>query len=143
MKNKFFSSLAFDKLNKLKGGEYLTSAGNLRIIPQLTGFDSGLVAKDKRRFPIDFNILDSKETDFSIEIPPAFSVKYMPENVDEDSPWLKFSVQYRQEGNKIYFLQKAELKDTKVSEADYLKFKNFFETLAKKIKQRIVLERKN
>ena len=61
----------------------------------------------------------------------------------EQDLWLKFSVQYRQEGNKIYFLQKAELKDTKVSEADYLKFKNFFETLAKKIKQRIVLERKN
>jgi transglutaminase-like putative cysteine protease len=127
---------------KFKGGEYLTSAGNLRIIPQLTGLDSGLVAKDKRRFPIDFNIPDSKETDFSIEIPPGFSVKYMPENVDEDSPWLKFNVQYRQEGNKIYFLQKAQLNDTKVSEADYPEFKKFFEALAKKIKQRIVLERK-
>ncbi len=128
---------------KFKGGEYLTSAGNLRIIPQLTGLDSGLVAKDKCRYPIDFNILDSKETDFSIELPPDFSVKYMPENVNEDSRWLKFSVQYRQEGRKIYFLQRAELKDTEVSEADYPKFKNFFEALAKKIKQRIVLERKN
>ena len=127
---------------QFKGKEYFTAAGRLRIIPQLASIDSGLVAKDKRRFPIDFNILESKETDFSIEIPQGFTVKYMPENVDEDSPWLKFNAGYRQEGNKIYFIQKTELKNTMVSEAEYPAFKNFFEGLAKKVKQRIVLERR-
>ncbi|MFA5156532.1 MAG: DUF3857 domain-containing protein [Candidatus Omnitrophota bacterium] len=124
-----------------KGKEYLTVAGKLMILPQLTGIDSGIVAKDSRRFPIDFNVLESKETDFSIALPDGFKVKYMPESVSEDSPWLKFSAAYRQDGKNIYFLQRMEMKNTLVTETEYPAFKNFIERLAKKIKQRIVLER--
>lgn len=127
---------------EFKGGEYLTVAGALRIIPQLTGIDSGLVAKDSRRFPIDFNILESKETDFSIQIPDGFNIKYLPESVNEDSPWLKFSAGYKHDADKIYFSQKLELKKPVIPEKEYPEFKKFFEGLAKKIKQRIILEKK-
>lgn len=126
---------------EFQGREYLNSAGALRIIPQLAAVDNSLVAKEKRDFPIDFTILDSKETVFSIELADNFAVKYIPDNVSEDSKWLKFDARYRKEDNVIYFEQNVELKVNAVPREEYVDFKNFFEGLAKKVKQRIVLEK--
>ncbi|OGX15084.1 MAG: hypothetical protein A2166_06625 [Omnitrophica WOR_2 bacterium RBG_13_41_10] len=124
------------------GPEYFTSAGNLRILPQLASLDASLVAKDKRSYPIDFDILDTKEAIFQIDMPRNFMIKYMPDNIKEDSPWLDFSVEYKKESGKIYFKQKAQLKRAVVLEDEYAAFKNFYEGLAKKIKQRIILEKR-
>lgn len=126
-----------------KGPEYFTSAGKLRLMPQLTGLDTSLVAKDKRKYAIDFATLDSKETYLELVIPDNFIIKYMPDNVTVDSPWLKFTVQYSQEDNRISFRQNIESKQTLVLEDEYPEFKIFFTGLAKQIKQRIVLERKD
>ena len=124
-----------------KGPEYFTIAGLMRIMPQLAGLDTSLVAKDKRKYAIDFGILDSKETIFEVEIPRNFAIKYIPESINEDSPWLKFKVEYNRKDNKIIFRQKIEAKKYIVPEEDYPIFKAFFESLAKKLKQRIVLEK--
>jgi tetratricopeptide (TPR) repeat protein len=124
-----------------QGPEYFTLAGNLRIMPQLTLLDTSLVAKDKRRYPLDFGVLDTKETIFEIEIPGNLVVKYLPDSVTEDSSWLKLMVEYKRRNNKIYFRQEAQIKKNTVSQAEYSDFKKFFEGLARKIKQRIVVER--
>jgi hypothetical protein len=123
------------------GPEYFTPAGNLRIMPQLTSLDTSLVAKDKRKYAIDFVFLDTKETYFEIEIPQNFMLKYMPDSLTRDSPWIKFAVEYSHKDNKIFFEQKIQIKKNIVSESEYPDFKNFFEGLAKSIKQRVVLER--
>ncbi len=126
---------------KFNGKEYFTNAGPLRIMPQLAGLDTALVAKNKRNYPIDFNILETKETVFNIVIPENFAVQYMPESVLEDSRWMKFTVEYKNQGSKIFFTQKAELKKSMVLEEEYQDFKNFYEGVAKKMKQRIILEK--
>ncbi len=126
---------------KFSGKEYFTTAGALRIMPQLAGIDTALVAKNKRNYPIDFNILDTKETVFNIVIPEKFVVKYLPESVIEDSRWMKFTGEYKCLGNNIFFTQKSELKKSMVLEDEYQEFKNFYEGLAKKLKQRIILEK--
>lgn len=123
------------------GPEYFTLAGNLRILPQLTSIDTSIVAKDKRKFSIDFGVLDSKETIFEVAIPQNFVLKYIPESFTEENPWLKFSVQYSYKANKLFFQQFTELKKNIVEVEDYLKFKACFENLAKKIKQRVILEK--
>jgi hypothetical protein len=125
-----------------QGFEYFTDAGQLRLLPQLAGLDHSLAAKDARKYPLDFGILDSKETTIEIEIPAGFVVKYMPESISQDSPWLKYSVEYRSAGRgKILFREKVELKQNIISREDYLLFKVFYEKLVKEIKQRIVVER--
>lgn len=124
-----------------RGPEYFVKAGRLRIMPQLTGIDTSTVAKDKRQYPIDFGILDSKELIFEIEFSPNFVIKYMPDTVIEDNPWFKFIAEYKYSPNKIYFRQNSEVKKNSVSETEYPDFKKSFEELAKRIKQRIVLER--
>jgi hypothetical protein len=127
----------------LKGPEYFTAAGNLRIMPQLTGQDTAIVAKDKRKYPIDFGILESEETNLEIELPTNFAIKYMPESISVDSPWLRFVAEYNHKANIIYFKQKTNLKKLIVSQSEYPDFKKFLEGLAKRIKQRIILEKIN
>jgi hypothetical protein len=123
-----------------QGPEYLTLAGPLRIMPQLSGLDTSLVAKDKRKYPLDFNILDTKETLYEMEIPKSFAVKYLPDNVSRNNQWMGFTVEYNRKDNKIIFRQKIELRKKEVSLSEYPDFKKFFEDIAKQVKQRVVLE---
>ncbi|TRZ49008.1 DUF3857 domain-containing protein [bacterium] len=125
-----------------QGPEYFTSAGFLRIMPQLSFLDTSLVAKDRRNYPIDFNILESKETILEVAIPDNFKLKYIPQSIAQDNPWFKFSVEYSLKGSTIYFRQNTQLKKTQVTEAEYGEFKKLFEGLAKKVKQRVILEKK-
>ncbi|MBU2035552.1 MAG: DUF3857 domain-containing protein [Candidatus Omnitrophota bacterium] len=124
-----------------QGPEYFTSAGMLRIMPQLISLDTSLTAKETRRYPIDFEILDTKEVKIEIELPSQFKVKYLPEGISEDFPWFKFNVEYKYKNNKIYFHQVIESKKSIISENEYPDFKVFFERLAKKAKQRVILEK--
>ena len=124
------------------GPEYFTSAGSSEIMPQLASLDAGLVARETRKYPMDFGLLYIKETIFEIEIPAGFVVKYIPVDVDEESPWLDLKVSYTSSANRITMEQVSEMKKNLVSQEEYPGFKAFFEGLAKKLKQRIILERK-
>jgi hypothetical protein len=124
-----------------KGPEYFTVAGNLWIMPQLASLDASIAAQDKRKYPIDFAMLDTIETISEITIPPQLAIRYLPASVSEESAWLKFNVEYNHKGNKIYFKQTRQLKNNRILEEEYPAFKNFLENLAKRVKQRIVLER--
>jgi tetratricopeptide (TPR) repeat protein len=126
---------------KFHGPEFLIIGGKLRIMPQLASFDSTLVAKDKRRYPIDLGVLDTKETELNLELPANFVIKYMPQDLSEDSPWMKFAVSYKYRGNQLTLTQRLELKQNEVAQIQYADFKSFCEGLARKIKQRVVLER--
>lgn len=123
------------------GPEYFTVAGNLRIMPQLSSVDVSVVAKNKRQYPIDFGILDMQQVILEIEIPDNFVIRYIPPVVNEDSPWFNFRAEYSVKAKRLIFKQKQELKKNTVKEEEYPQFKTFFENLAKKIKQRVVLEK--
>ncbi|MGA2775576.1 MAG: DUF3857 domain-containing protein [Candidatus Omnitrophota bacterium] len=123
------------------GPEYFTSAGSLKLLPQLSGIDTSLVASDKRKYTIDFGLLDRKEYLLEIDIPQGYSVKYMPESIKRDSPWMNFKVEYIAKDNKIIFKQNSELKKNIIQNSDYATFKDFYEELGRILKQRIVLER--
>jgi tetratricopeptide (TPR) repeat protein len=136
-----------DDLNQLlalrytfQGPEYFTTAGRLRLMPQLTEADASVVAKDTRKYPIDFGVLDTKETIIEVAIPATLKVQYIPEDVAIDSPWVRFDVRYTRKGNTLYFDQKIEVKTNNVPVQEYGRFKSLYEDLAKKIKQRVVLE---
>jgi hypothetical protein len=101
------------------------------------------VAKSSRRYPIDLELLDSRQTEINLQLPPDFMVKYMPQDIAEDSPWLKFSCQYQRKGDKLFFRQESLAKKNRVAQAEYAAYKDFLERLAKKIKQRLVLERRH
>ena len=124
-----------------EGPEYFSQAGTLRIMPQLGGADTSLVAKDTRKYPIDLKILDLSQAVFEIGIPDNFVIKYMPAPVKEENPWFGFSAEYLKKDNAIYFSQSLTIKKAVISEEEYPEFKKLYESLAKKIKQRVVLEK--
>ena len=125
-----------------QGPEYFIRAGKLRITPQLAELDASIIAKEQRKNPIDFGFLDSKENVLVLEIPADFVVKYIPQRINQDSPWLTFAAEYSLGDNKINFRQKTQLKKVVVQEEEYADFKKFFKNLARQTKQRIILERK-
>jgi len=126
---------------EFSGNDYMTAAGKLRILPQLANIDNSIVAKDSRTYPLDFGILDKKEMQYSIDIGKNFVVKYLPQNITQDSPWFKFDIEYKTLGKKVILSQRSELKKKNISQSEYPEFKKFFQGLAKKVKQRIVLEK--
>ena len=123
------------------GPEYLTPAGSLRIMPQLASLDISAVALEKRKYPIYFDVLDTYELVYEFEIPSNFRVKYLPQAAKEENGWQAISVEYAQKNNKIIFKQKIETRKNFIPEGEYQAFKNFYEVIAKKIKQRVVLEK--
>ncbi|MCM8801589.1 MAG: DUF3858 domain-containing protein, partial [Candidatus Omnitrophica bacterium] len=124
-----------------KGPEYFIPAGNLRIFPQLVSWDSSVVAKERRRYDIDFGYLYTQKVYYEIEIPAGFLIKYIPDNLTEDNPWFKFNVEYNYHDRKIYLVQSMQLKKDRVLKEEYPNFKPCFENLAKKVKQRIILQK--
>jgi hypothetical protein len=127
---------------RFTGPEYLINGGSLRIMPQVGSLDTSLVAKDSRRYPIDFGFLDTKTLELNLRLPENFMIKYMPEDINRDSPWMRFEASYRTDGKRLVFKQNIELKKTEVAQKDYPAFKAFYENLAKSLKQRAVFERK-
>jgi hypothetical protein len=84
-----------------------------------------------------------EEIYFEISFPSVFKIKYLPENTHVDSPWLELSNNYSLKGNTVYFSQKKTLKKKIIEASEYISFKKFYQDVLRKIKQRIVLERKS
>ncbi|MFH0855630.1 MAG: DUF3857 domain-containing protein [Candidatus Omnitrophota bacterium] len=129
--------LAYD----FSGNEFFTVSGRLRILPQLASVNTSLASKPKRKYPLDLGFLDTKEEYLDIELPDGFAIKGMPDNLSEDSPWLKLEVEYRHKGNTISFRQKTETKKKIIPQNEYAHFKAFLEKLAQDLKQRVILEK--
>jgi transglutaminase-like putative cysteine protease len=124
-----------------QGPEYFTNAGNLRIMPQLASIDISITAKESRKYPIDFGLLDKRESYLEITLPKNFVVKYIPDNIKYDSPWFSFIQEYSYKDNKISFKQVNYGKKEIVTIGEYAKFKSIMEKLARSVKQRVVLEK--
>ena len=122
------------------GPEFLTAAGNLRVLPQLARIDTTVTAKEKRRFAIDYGVLSTHKEIIEIELPPQFKVRYLPDSITDDNPWFKFTVAYIQKNNTIIYKEEMLAKRDRVELKDYPVFKQLLESLAKRVKQRIILE---
>lgn len=126
---------------RFSGPEFFVTGGPLRIMPQLGSLDASLVAKDKRAYPLEFGYLDTRETEYRIALPAGYSTRYIPETFLEDSPWMKMSGVYERKPHEIVFRQRIETKKVAVSREEYGRFKAFYETLLRRLKQRIILEK--
>ncbi|MCU0666334.1 MAG: DUF3857 domain-containing protein [Candidatus Omnitrophica bacterium] len=124
-----------------RGSEYLTLAGDMRILPQFASVDVSIVAQEKRMFDIQIGFLSQEDVELEVDIPKGFVVKYMPDCIKKESPWFDLDVQYKIQSNRIYFKQSSIVKQRKISQGQYGQFKKFIQDLAQAIKQRIVLEK--
>jgi hypothetical protein len=123
-----------------KGPQYWTTAGDLRILPQLANLDTSFLIKEKRRYPIEFISANIRQRNLEIVLPQNFRMKYLPANVQDERPEFEFKAQYDFKNNTIYFKENKATVHKSIDVADYIGAKKFYENLARRIKQRVVLE---
>jgi len=126
---------------KFKGNDYFSIAGDIYILPQLSTVNTSLTAKESRRYPIDFDVLDNLEKEVQIKIQDNLKIRFMPASIEKDSPWMKVKMEYSFDKGTLYFKETKELKTISIPTSEYAGFKNFMQDLAKFCKQRVVLEK--
>lgn len=122
------------------GQQFVTRAGNLRILPQLAFLDTSSVARKARRYPLDLGPLHTSKSEVKLILPAGFKIKYLPESSVHNSPWMDVEVDYRVESNIFYFRQLSRLKLRNVAVSDYEEFKSFIENVSTQIGERVVFE---
>jgi len=123
------------------GPEFLTKAGEARVIPQLGEIDLSVVAKDFREYPIDFASLSKNDSQMIFELPRNLRVKFLPQTIKFNTKWMSFSNSYTLRDSKIIFSQTSKIKQKVILKKDYKFFKAALEALSRKIRQCVVLEK--
>lgn len=124
------------------GPEFMIPAGPLRILPGFAGIDMSAVAKAARTYPIFYPVLDQKDVETAISLPPGYAVRYLPKPVHEENEWISYSARYDTQGQKLVFRQSSVLRRRTITQEEYPAYKSFIEQMGLRVKQRVVLERK-
>ncbi len=124
------------------GAHYLIKSGPARILPAFSQINTAIVAKDNRRYPIDLGLPYKKELIFKIELPQDYKIKYIPDSITYENEWMYFDNGYEVKSQELYFHETQINKKSVVETVKYNEFKNGLEELAKKIDQRVILEKR-
>ena len=124
---------------EFKGPKFLTKAGEDRLVPQLGGFSTSLVSRDKRSYPIDFRTLDEFDVMVKIKLAENLTVKYLPPPIIKDTPWFNYFNKYSFSQRVIYFEESLIYKRTLVIPEEYEEYKKICEDLARQADKQVVL----
>lgn len=124
---------------EFEGPKFLTEAGEDRLVPQLGGFSTSLVSRDKRSYPIDFRTLDEFDIMVKIKLAENLTVKYLPPPIIKDTPWFTYLNKYSFSQGVIYFEESLIHKRTLVIPEEYEEYKNICEELARQADKQVVL----
>lgn len=127
---------------EFKSPEYLTKADKTRLLPQFGGIGIGSVVKENRDYPIEYPTLLETTTAIEVALPQNLTLKYLPQDLRIDSKWFEFENIYKKMDETITFYQLYRLKKKFIAQEDYKEYKDLVEDIARKINQRIVLEKK-
>ncbi|MDD5618558.1 MAG: DUF3858 domain-containing protein, partial [Candidatus Omnitrophica bacterium] len=122
--------------------EFLTRAGKSRLVPQLGDIGISSVIKEERDYPLEYSIGGETTRKVVIEIPPDFSVKYLPQDIKVNSPWIDFENIYTKNNSTVSFYERYRLKKTIIAKDEYKQYKDLLEDIARKTNQNIILEEK-
>lgn len=126
---------------EFEGPKFLSEAGEDRLVPQLGGFSTSLVSRDKRSYPIDFRTLDEFDIMVTIKLPENLTIKYLPPPVIKDTPWFTYLNKYNFSQGIIFFEESLVHKRVLVTPEDYEEYKRICEDLARQTDKQAVLER--
>ena len=124
---------------EFEGPEFLTKAGEDRLVPQLGSFSTSLVSRDKRSYPIDFSTLDEFDVIVKIKLVENLTVKYLPPPIIKNTPWFTYINEYSFSGGIISFEESLIQKKTLVIPEEYEEYKKICEDLARQADKQVVL----
>jgi len=123
-----------------KGPKFLAKAGKNRLVPLLGGVSATLVSREKRTYPLDFDILNSSYMSVEIKLPQNLTVEYLPQPVAKDTPWFTYSNKYTFSKDIVYFKESLVRKKTLVDTKFYKEFKEIYEELARQTDKQVILK---
>jgi len=124
---------------EFEGPKFLTKAGEDRLVPQLGGFSTSLVSRDKRSYPIDFRTLDEFDVMVKIKLAENLTVKYLPPPIIKDTPWFTYLNKYSFSQGIISFEESLIQKRSLVIPEEYEEYKKICEELARQADKQVVL----
>jgi len=124
---------------------FLNPAGNMRIVPVLDeiNLDYGLISKDKRDYPIDFEAVYAETGKAKIFLPDNLGIEYLPSSKILENDWFKLKVFYEVDQEGVNFYQEFNVKQRFVDKNDYLEFKQYFKEAIYLLREEIILKANN
>jgi len=98
------------------------------------------VSLDKRKYDISYPTTSLRVDDITVDVPPGFSVKYLPTPLQVKNPYIEFEVKYTHQGQTIKVFRKMAVLKRTVPVAEYQTYKEDLEKISKSGEERIFLE---
>ncbi|MCF7872647.1 MAG: DUF3857 domain-containing protein [Candidatus Omnitrophica bacterium] len=123
---------------------FLNPSGSLRVLKPLDqfGFQTSLISKEMRDFPIDFGGIFSKKAEIEVHLPSNIEVKYLPDSKHFENKWLSLDTVYETAEKTINFSQNFLIKKRFVREDEYQDFREKFKEILYYLKGQVILETK-
>jgi tetratricopeptide (TPR) repeat protein len=125
---------------EFKGPKFLTRAGKNRLLPKFGSLSASLVSKERRNFPVDFQVLCVNETRIRVELPSHLTVKFLPPPIVKDTPWFTYIYEHTFSKGLISFEERLIDKKSSVSVEEYPEFKEVCEELTRQTDEQVILE---
>jgi len=124
---------------QFEGGQYFSSAGDLRIIPLWGDLPRDFTALEERTYPVSFSFLNSEEILIRLNLPPRYTVFYLPEKVEAVEKWFRFSREYRYNDGLLELSQVLSWKLPEIGVKDYPEFRRVWTEILKRSEDKAVL----
>ncbi|MBI5417910.1 DUF3857 domain-containing protein [Candidatus Poribacteria bacterium] len=104
---------------------------------------TSFASQNDRKYSIQIAKTGSSDEIIEIKIPDRYIVEEIPLSIEINEDFASFSVKCRFENNTVYLSRHSETKSVLFDKESYNKFKNYYETIARKDNEKIVLEKIN
>ena len=125
-----------------EGRNFLSRAGNARILPQFAQQDTSSVAKDSRLYPLELGSPSLMESVFEMVLPKTIKVKYLPKTFTIKNQWGEYVLMYSVKGKTLTVTQRQVSSVKQIPKEEYSQFKKFLEDLAIQADEHVILEKK-
>jgi hypothetical protein len=99
---------------------YAKQAGNLLLVrPRVLGTDSWSLIDKPRKYPISFAGPGTWKDDFSVKLPPGYTVDDVPDPVNVDTGFATYHSEVKKEGNVLHYERELVLKQVTLPPADF------------------------
>lgn len=115
----------------------------LNIDPFKLATETGWLAKEKRKFPIDFEYPFSLRKTININLPEKeLSIRNLPENAVISTNDFDYRVSIENKNKAISVVENYAIKNARIPAKNYDETKKFFAAVKNKLNEKVILEKK-
>ncbi len=97
--------------------------------------------KEERQQALDMKSKYASRTQITLNIPEAYQVKHLPENLDIQTSLFQFKIEYQLEGQKIHYTKELHVQERMIPKAEFGTWNQAIDQLTKAYEKQIILEK--